>query len=234
VWRVGAPIVEIKNAVGGTFYTLFASFSHTYALVTENQRLRETLASTSVVLLDRNMLYIENLELKNRLERVPPQSIAILATVLNRPPATPYDTLLIDVGKQQGIMAGDFVAAGGLVYIGRVQEVYGTVSRVILFSAPGEVYSAILHIQAATSTLAISVSGQGGGSLTAEVPASTQVNIGDDIELPSIMPELIAKVVAVTDNSQASFKTIYAQLPVNIYTLKYVEVRRQPTVKYDQ
>jgi cell shape-determining protein MreC len=119
------------------------------------------------------------------------------------------------------------VAAGGSAYIGTVREVYATASRVVLFSSPGESYNALLMHKAATSSLAISVAGQGGGSLSAEVPAGTGVTIGDEVIFPGLAGGLLARVVSVKERDRASFKTIFMVLPVSISSLRFVEVRHQ-------
>ncbi len=234
LWRAGGPLTEVSNTWGSTIGNVFSSFRGNYALQLENNRLVRTIASSSTLLLDRQMLYSETLELKARLGRLPPQTVNILGVVINRPPGTPYDTLMIDVGKRDGVMQGDFVSAGGSVYIGVVKEVYTTTSRVVLFSAPGESYDATLLLQSATSSLAISVAGQGGGSLKAQVPAGVVVHTGDKVIFQSIVPQFVAEVLYVEEKNRSSFKTIYMQLPVNIYSLRYVEVRRFTSPLYVQ
>ncbi|TSC69570.1 MAG: Uncharacterized protein G01um101456_129 [Parcubacteria group bacterium Gr01-1014_56] len=226
LWRAGSPLAQVSDAWTSKLNTLFSSFQGNYQLALENKQLQDALASSSVLLLDRQVLYSENLELKNRLGRVPPNMTSILGNVINRPPGTPYDTLMIDIGKRDGVSEGDLVSAGGSVYIGVITEVYTNTSRVVLFSAPGEAHAATLLQESATTSLAISVEGQGGGSLKAQVPQGVIVEIGDEVLFPSLVPEFVALVVAVEEKSQASFKTIYLQLPVNIYSLKHVEVRR--------
>ncbi len=229
LWRVGAPFSYFRDAILGGTGEYASSFASNRSLYVENNRLRQALASSSVALQDRALLYRENLDLKSRLNRAPANMRTTVASVLLRPPMSPYDTLLIDVGKNAGIEKGDLVAAGGSVYIGKVGEVYATTARVILFSAPGETYDALLLDKAATSTLAISVAGQGGGSLTAEVPAGTFAAIGDIVAFPSIMPQLVAEVVYMEADTQASFKTIYMHLPVSMSSLSSVEVRHPLT-----
>ncbi len=227
LWRVGSPLSHLRDTAFGNTGIFFSSFTSNRALAVENNLLRAELASTSVALMDRSILIQENLDLKSRLGRLSPAMSSVLATVLLRPPASPYDTLVIDVGRNEGVAPGDLVAAGGSVYIGTVHEVYATTARVVLFSAPGESYSALLLDAVATTSLAISVAGQGAGSLTAEVPAGTSVRAGDSVLFPNLMPQITATVIQVEEKNQASFKTIYMQLPVTINSLRFVEVRRQ-------
>jgi cell shape-determining protein MreC len=223
LWWVGVPVLHARDAFLGGSSGFFASFASNRALVEENNQLRAALASTSVLLMDRELLYKENVELKSKFNRIPPNITSTLVRILLRPPAVPYDTLVIDQGKNAGIKVGDLISPGGSVYIGTVREVYDTAARVVLFSSPGETYDAILMTHA-TTTLAVSVSGQGGGSLVSEVPAATAVGVGDLVIFPGLVPEFAARVVAIKE-SRASFKTIYLQLPVSVSSLRFVEVR---------
>jgi cell shape-determining protein MreC len=228
LWTAGVPLLHLRESAATSFGRTFSSFGSNYAVATENDRLRAALASTTAALMDRDMLYAQNLELKSRLGRIPATDSVVLASVILRPPSSPYDTLMLDVGRRDGVAVGDLVAVSGSVYIGKIDEVYASSARVSLFSAPGSTYSALLIDQNATSSLAISVAGQGGGSLKAEVPLGTRVQQGDTVIFPTIMPEIVAHIVAVEEKTQGSFKILYMQLPVSIYGLQFVEVHRQP------
>ncbi len=224
LWRVGAPLMGERNSLGAALGDVFAGFSSQASLVRENNLLRAELASSSVVVLDRDLLYRENLDLKERLNRDADAS-STLAAVLSRPPATPYDTLMLDVGSQNGIAPGDLVSAGGSVYIGTIAQVYPTASRAILFSAAGQSYDALLMASSTGAATPVSVTGQGAGSLTAEVPAGVAVAVGDQVVFPGITPQFIASVTYIDGDPQESFQTIYMQLPVDPLSLRYVEVR---------
>ncbi len=210
--QVLAPVVRLRD-----------SFS-----ANEDTLLRAQLASTTAALLDRDVLYAENLDLKNRMGRDAGVS-TILAGVLLRPPATPYDTLLVDAGKNAGVVVGNVVAAGGTTLIGTVTEVYDTTARVELFSAPGTTFNALLS--SGQDTVPVSVRGQGSGSFVAQVPAGTHASVGDSIVLPGVAGGYAGSVSAVESTSGESFETIYLHLPVDIFNLRSVEVWRQSDIK---
>jgi len=170
---------------------------------------------------DREALYQENLDLKARLGRPGIAPARILGAVLLRPPATPYDTLVIDAGAEEGVALGDYVSAGGSALVGTVSEVYAHAARVQLFSAPGQKYNALLR-----GSIPLNIEGQGGGSMVAQVPSGTAVSAGDTALVPGIAGGLAARVTQV-DKTEASFVTIYFQLPANIFTLRFVEVWKQ-------
>ncbi len=225
LWRVLGPLSSVRNSAAVSAGDIFGGFASKEALVAENDRLRLELASSSIAVLDRNRLYAENIALKGRLNRSV-QTSSTLAAVLSHPPASPYDTLMLDVGSQSGVAVGDLVSAGGSVYIGTIVQVYPTTSRALLYSSPGQTYDAALIGSSTRQSTPISVTGQGAGSMTAQVPAGTDVSVGDEVEFPGIMPEFIARVTYIESNAQESFKTIYMQLPVDPLTLPDVEVRK--------
>ncbi len=205
LWRVLSPVMQARDALESS----------------ELSQLQAQLASTTALVADRNMLYQENLDLKARLGRDAGIQ-AILADVLMRPPGTPYDTLLIDAGAAQGVATGQRVSAGGTTLIGTVTQVYATTARVELFSAPGQTYQAMLK-----GSVPLSVAGQGGGSMMAEVPAGTRAKPGDPVVFPDIQGGVAAVVSAVSAPSGSSFETIYLELPVNPLSLSQVEVWKQ-------
>ncbi len=176
---------------------------------------------------DRNALYSENLELKARLGR-DARVTRILSGVLLRPPATPYDTLVIDAGEAEGVTLRDVVSAGGTTVIGTVSEVYAHAARVTLYSAPGEKYDSLLRLSArAGAVVSVVVEGQGGGSLRAQVPAGTEVSVGDEALLPGIMGGISARVSHIDRAEGESFITLYFNLPVDMFMLRFVEVWKQ-------
>lgn len=202
-WRVAAPVMRMRNALTAG----------------EAESLRAQLAAADARLADRNLLYKEVIELRERLGRADAPKGRLLAGVLQRPPWTPYDTLLIDAGENLGVAQDALVSAGGQGLIGRVSEVYATTARVELFSAPGASYQAVLN-----GTLPIAVEGQGGGSLRAEVPAGTQVKAGDTVSFPGLMGGIVALVSATEAKEGESFILVYMRLPANSADLEAVEV----------
>ncbi len=216
----GAAVMWRANLEGALMYAL-VPVEHLRADIgaSENARLRAELASTTALLADRDALYQENLELKSRLGRDASVHV-MLAGVLQRPPATAYDTLLVDAGSAEGVVQGQLVSAGGTTLIGSVAGVYAHTSRVVLFSAPGETYDVMLR-----GSIPVEMQGQGGGSLRGQVPAGTAVSIGDTLLFPGIASGLAGEVSAVDAQPGNSFITLYAHLPVDPLTLQFVEIQ---------
>ena len=75
----------------------------------------------------------------------------------------------------------------------------------------------------------LAVEGQGGGSLRAHVPAGTAVSLDDVAILPGIVGGRSAVVSRVEHADGESFVTLYFSLPVNVSSLRFVEVWKQTT-----
>jgi cell shape-determining protein MreC len=208
-WLAAAPAAALRNSLD----------------YTESARLRAELASTTAALADRDALYQENLLLKTQFGR-DAKAHTVLAAVLMRPPGTPYDTLIIDAGKQEGIVQGALVFVGGGASIGTVSDAYTSTSRVTLFSAPGSSYNAVVRLSAETGkSIPVSLVGEGAGSMSAEVPSATPVSVGDTIVLPGIATAFVGTVSHIEKPAGGSFEMLYLHLPVNLFSLQFVEVR---------
>lgn len=211
VWRVLEPVAAVRNAWLGS----------------EAGRVRGELAAAEALVADRELLYQENLELKVRLGRDGAANVGhvVLAGVLQGPPGTPYDTLLIDAGAADGVAEGDLVSAGGRALVGRVSQAYARSARVMLFSSPGEAHQGFLVLSGnLNDSMPVSIVGQGGGSLVADVPATTEVIAGDAVVLPGVSGGFSALVRAVEREEGESSVRVYLTLSASPTALRYVEV----------
>lgn len=209
--KILAPALAARNELGNS----------------EVVQLRAELASSTLALLDRQELLQENQTLKKLMGRTNAGK-QVLAGVLMRPPAVPYDTLLIDAGSAQGIDTGDLVYGGGSAVIGEVSEVQNSTARVTLLSAPGHDYDAQILPKAAPGTaLPLPLTGQGGGSLVGQVPAGSNVSVGDPIVVPGVEGAYVGSVSHIDQQSGASFESLYALLPVDLFALQFVEIAVQ-------
>lgn len=208
-WTVVSPVVSLRNSLDAT----------------ESAHLRAELAETEAKLADRDALYQQNLFLKAQFGRDAKAGM-ILAGVLMGPPGMPYDTLMIDAGKREGIKQGALVSAGGGAYIGTVSDVYASDSRVTLFSSPGITFSALVTLSAEHGTsVPVSLTGEGAGDMSAQVPTATPVSVGDIVVVPGITAAFAGTVNYIEKPAGDSFQTLHLHLPVDIFSLQFVEVR---------
>ena len=214
------PVTAVRGALSGAAGGFFSELRSKPALQAENEELKAALSRAAALLADRDLLVEENRELKAVLGR-PDAARLILAAVMLRPPGTPYDPLLIDAGAGEGVVAGALVFAGGGSAIGTVSEVYAKSARVALFSSPGASYEGLLR-----GSVALTVEGDGGGSFSGRIPSATPAGVGDALVLSGIAGGLMGEVSGIDAPEGDSFKTLYFHLPVNIFELRFVEVRK--------
>ena len=223
LWSAMMPIEHGYAALGAALDVPFAAFASREQLLRDNADLRAQLAQANIQVADREVLYQENNALKGELGRSDGQD-RVLASVIAAPPALPYDTVMIDAGENLNVSAGDLVSAGGGVLIGRITDVYGTTARAALFSSAGETTQGLLR-----DSIPISVVGDGEGAMSAQVPAGTEVALGDTISFPSMVPNVTETVASIGDAASDSFKMLYLHLPANISGLHFVEIWRMHT-----
>jgi len=220
LFSVGAPIWAIKNNVISFFKGNINIFTSKLSLINENILLKEQmkLQEKNSALYD--ILKKENEDLKNVLNRSKMSQKLILGSVLVKPFLSAYDTLIVDIGKSNGVAVGDKVLADGDVYIGYVSEVYDKTSKVVLYSAPGEK----VQILIGNNNIEKEAVGLGGGNFSVEMPREIDIKEGDSIVIPSISPNIFGVVEKVVFKESDSFQNILFKSPVNISELKWVEI----------
>jgi cell shape-determining protein MreC len=166
------------------------------------------------------ILIQENTDLKDLLGRKSIYSKAVLASILVKPSFSPYDTLIVDIGTDAGVVVGDKVSADGNIFIGRVSEVYANSSKVILYSSPDE---KVLVLVGSNNVLKEAV-GIGGGNFKIELPREIDIKEGDDVVIPSISPNIFGIVEKVEYKEADSFQTVLFKSPINVLELKWVEI----------
>jgi cell shape-determining protein MreC len=134
VYSVAPGIWELGGRVGDSWSVFWGEFRLKRSLVHENEVLQKEVARMQGQMLDRNLLEERVVELEGKLGRAGSDD-RVTARVLAGPGRSPYDTLVIDAGSEQGILVGDHVVYTGAGVIGTVAEVYPTSAKVRLFSS---------------------------------------------------------------------------------------------------
>ncbi len=145
----------------------------------------------------------------------------VVAAILVSPPQTPYDTLIIDAGTNDGIAVGMnvFMPEGPL--LGVVNEAYHGSAKVKLFTYPGEKTNAVLERHGIPVTL----EGAGGGNFRIVLPREAEVERGDRLLSADVFSHLIGVVGEVAMEATDSFKDVYGKSAANIFNLHLVLVR---------
>lgn len=145
-----------------------------------------------------------------------------LASILAKPPVSPFDTFVIDLGGRDGIVPGMRVYSSPDVAIGEISLVYNFSAVVELFSSQGYEFQGFVG----SSSTPITVVGVGGGSFRASVPKGFSVNEGDILRYPSERPDVLGVLRSISVPSNSSFSTLFFSLPTNYLELQsvYVEI----------
>lgn len=207
---------------GGTFqnswHAFWGEFRLKRSLVSENEALQEEVARMQAQVLDRNLLEEKVTALEESLGRTGSDN-RIVAHVLAGPGRSPYDTLVIDAGTEQGIALADRVVYAGAGVIGEIIEVYSSSAKVKLFSSPGENTPILIGAQA----IPVVAHGRGMGNFEADVPRGSLVIEGDKAMVPG--ESLILGIVGAIEETPAEpFTRVFLRTSFNIATIRSVEV----------
>lgn len=215
IWKAKNTSLENVNNLG--YLTKSKSF-----LLKENQNLLEENYDLKISMIDYQILKDENNNLKKLLGVISNPSDFVLSSILVKPSYSPYDTLIIDVGQNEGILEESKVYANGIIPIGVVREVYNKTSLVELYSNPGKVTSGIIE----GMNITIDLVGRGGGNFEMAVPFELIITNGTKITLPGIDSEIIAIVKEEISEPTDPIKKVILHAPVNIQNEKWVEVKK--------
>lgn len=216
---LASPVWKGQNIVSQGFRNTFGWFKSKETLIRENNSLKADLKSKELEMTALRSSRDRELELLSILGRVESGG-GTLSSVLVRPPETPYDVLVIDAGKNEGVEVGHRVSLPEGIIIGTVSEVLPNSSKVILYSASGEKTNAVLE----RNNTPIIMEGRGGGNFRITLPRDMVAVEGDRILSSDISSRLVAVVGKVNLGATDSFKEVLATSPANIFTLRYVLV----------
>jgi len=142
------------------------------------------------------------------------------ASVIARPPLSPYDTLLIDTGSDSEAEVGSPVWWPPGVYLGKVREVRTRSALVTLVSAPNQRHSGRVD------NTTIKTVGRGGGKIQAVVPE--QLSVSTSSQVVSDRYGLVyGSVEALQPGSLSSQKRLLIQPVVPASVIEYVYVGKE-------
>ncbi len=220
-YGLARPLWISENYITAPFRGISNFFVFKNTLINQKLELENELLSLKLKQIDYDVLVKENQELKDQIGRSNDKNL-IFSRVLSRPPRSPYDTFVIDVGSNQGVLQGDRVYISDNIIIGVVKTVTPNTSLVELFSSGSNKQEAILSRTGASLILV----GKGGANFQIEVPRDADVLWGDTFLYPGINSSVIGSVYYIDSSSQSSFKTVYVRSPGNVFQAKSVFVNR--------
>jgi len=228
---VGArPILSLKTYVFGDISFISEFINSQSTLVQENQTLQQQIALDGINLSESQSIIAEDQALKQAIgDRGTTTADALLAAnliheengtlanVLEAPGVSPYDTLVVDAGSNQGIQVGDTAQVGNVTVVGLVTQVFPSSSIVMLLSSSNQE----LQVMIASTTPATAY-GRGGGNFVVTLPESAGGNVGDSVTVPLYGGETIGKVLVVEPDDAESVKNLYIAFPFSVETLSMV------------
>ena len=218
---VARPIWTVRDLTANSLRTFGNYFVSKNQLYKQNLALEDEVSALQLRVIDYDALQKQNEELKNQLGRINNSSF-VISRVLSKPPQSPYDTLVIDVGSGDGFATGDKVYLSDNIIIGTITDITIHNSLVTLFSAGGQKLEAV-NSRTGTS---FSIVGQGGANFKVEVPKDADVIWGDIFGYPALTTSVIGSVYYIDNNPQSSFKTVYIRTPGNVFESKWVFVEK--------
>lgn len=222
IMRAASPLWMGENKITKSLRAGKEFFRSKQSLISENTTLKERLASLELELSSRPPALNEDNALLSLIGRKAKKGTGLVASVLVRPPQTPYDIIVIDAGTDDGVVPDSEVALSEGPVLGMVLEVFKSSAKVKLFSSAGENTSAVLE----RFNLAVTLEGAGGGNFRIVVPRETPVEVGDRILSADVFSRLLAVVGEVEVKPTDSFKQILARSPANIFSIRFVEISK--------
>ena len=231
VYKVAQPVLSMKAGLYDRF-SFAAEFIHSHDdLVRENLALKQQVGIDSINLSESQVIAMQDASLRaaigdNSTTTVGGIAVAsnvrarggVLANVIENPGVSPYDTLVIDAGSDQGIEVGDTVRVGTISIIGTVTQIFPGSSVVTLLSSSNQILNVIV-----ASTTPATAYGRGGGNFLITLPKSATGGVGDSVFVPQYS-EMIGKVQAVDNDDADAQKNLYVAFPFSLETLGMVTV----------
>lgn len=146
----------------------------------------------------------------------------ILAGVIARPPAVPYDLLVIDQGSDHGITEGALVYHEDNHVIGTISRVYGQSALVTLFSSAGAETTVFIY----GPDIFAYAYGEGGGVIRISVPQGVQLTEGDPVVLASLNTGDMGVIERIVSLSTQPEQNAYFTYPVPIQSMHRVLVAK--------
>ena len=223
------PVLVFGNSIGEKIKSLGSYFVSKNSLYLQNEDLRFQISESAADRANYISIVDENNKMKEILGRKNEKTNMILSAILSKPNQSPYDTLVVDIGKDKALKTGDTVFALGNVPIGRVDMVYDNSSKVVLFSNVGEKTEVVVSGSSAVAgtNAFLELVGRGGGNFEMIMPKNSNLQKGDQVVLPGINPYTLAVVETVISDPRDPYTKILLTSPVNVQELKFVEIEQK-------
>lgn len=217
-----APIAGAKTWLFESSASFPLFFRDRAALVSKIDSLESELAGAGGNRFTIEALTLENEELRRLLGYEGEQRI--LAGIIGRPSALPYDVLMLDRGSNDGIVAGAPVFISDSTIIGIVRQVSAQSSIVELITTPG-FETTVFIIGPDIFTNAVGV---GGGQLRVGVPQGIKLTEGDLVVIPSVTSGVYGEITHVESIPTQPEQYGFVSTNIPISSMRLVSVGSTP------
>ena len=219
---ITVPLWKLEDRFRGDLNMISSLFRSKESLQIENEKLAAELDDAKLELDSLDALKQENKELMVQMGReIPEASKSVIAAVLSGPNVPPYESLIIDVGKESGVSVGDRVVYGPNIILGEIIRIYNRSSRVKLYSAYGVQTDVLIPSDKAWHAVA---TGFGGGNFSIDLPITIPVVRGLKILIPRSDIYILGIVDYIKIDSITSSQRILIKYPINIKKIRFVHV----------
>ena len=219
-WYAFTPVFRSADAFTNVGHVFFSSFGTSATLTLQNEKLIQentALANENQALLQKagSLEALLDSSASGRVTK------GIIASVIARPPASPYDTFVLSLGKNADVALGQEVFGPGGVPLGVVSSVLDDFSRVTLFSAPKMVTNGWIG----STHIPLVMYGAGAGVMRASFSRSAGIAVGDEVFVsgPGLLP--IGTVVRIESDSSSPAVTLQIEPALNLFSVTWVELR---------
>lgn len=223
IQAIGKPILEARGGFLGSIGNSWRFLQTKGSLVKENEDLKNNVALYDAVATERDYYKYENDEMSKLVNRIKSDKEKTFVKIISKPGFSPYDTVIVDGGIDQGIKAGDQVFVSDDILIGEIADAYAHTSTVVLYSTAEKETSVLIGT---TSIQAIAF-GKGGGNFEIKLPRNTGVKIGDIIVMASTTKKIFGTIQYINTSTTDSFERALFKSPVDVTTINFVAVQKQ-------
>lgn len=209
-WRLGSALTGSAANASGVAKNSAALSEENDTLRADNQALNNRISALQAKLDD--FAHLKGTQDATR--------ATLAAGVLAGPPTSPYDTLIVSLGSEDGVDVGMRALAQGGVPIGRVDSVTAHTARVALFSETGRETSGWVG----ETRIPVTLLGTGTGTYAAVVPKDSQIQAGDQVYLPGPGAVPVGVVKEVDDDPSSPRRMLSITPFVNQFSLTWVEI----------
>lgn len=214
---LSSPLFSFGQAGAAAVDAFFDSFADARALSQELSRVRK---ENEELLLTNDMLAERIKDIEALLAAPISAGSFVLAGVLSGPPLTPYDTLLLNAGTENGIRVGAYVYGPEGVPLGTIEDAAQSSAHAVLYSSPGRETPGWLGEE----RTALLVRGDGAGAFEAALPKDALVSLGDTVYLPGPGAIPVGTVARIVENPSSPEKRIHIRPTSNLFSVTWVLV----------